>query len=340
MPALRSRSHLPVGELLKAARLADISLARTLIQERAERVTPIQFSRAEAVRSLFLRGLQSVVAFSSPRKNFFALLVLALAGSENSVAAGAALGSDNLAEVAERQGRSVFFLSICHADRDVSRLDGSGRELRDLEPHAGRPSVPARRAWLAPGHRGARSIVAGLGLPIPEDIMLFAAGVLVHRGEISYVGGPDRLRDRRLHRGHHHLPHRAAARPGGAGAAAAALGDHPGAARTGRGQVRPLRERDRLHGPPHGWPAGADLCDGRACTTCRISEVLALGWPGPVRERAGGHRHRLVVCGQPRQGAGDPAALPLGHRGRAARGRWSPSSFGAGCGAAKPVHEH
>jgi membrane protein DedA with SNARE-associated domain len=29
-------------------------------------------------------------------------------------------------------------------------------------------------------------IVAGLGLPIPEDIMLFAAGVLVHRGEISY----------------------------------------------------------------------------------------------------------------------------------------------------------
>jgi membrane protein DedA with SNARE-associated domain len=30
-------------------------------------------------------------------------------------------------------------------------------------------------------------VVAGLGLPIPEDIMLFAAGVLVHRGEISYV---------------------------------------------------------------------------------------------------------------------------------------------------------
>ncbi len=31
-------------------------------------------------------------------------------------------------------------------------------------------------------------IVAGLGLPIPEDIMLLAAGVLVHRGEVSYVG--------------------------------------------------------------------------------------------------------------------------------------------------------
>jgi membrane protein DedA with SNARE-associated domain len=30
-------------------------------------------------------------------------------------------------------------------------------------------------------------IVAGLGLPIPEDIMLFSAGVLVHRGEISYL---------------------------------------------------------------------------------------------------------------------------------------------------------
>lgn len=30
-------------------------------------------------------------------------------------------------------------------------------------------------------------IVAGLGVPVPEDIMLFAAGVLVHRGEISYV---------------------------------------------------------------------------------------------------------------------------------------------------------
>ena len=31
-------------------------------------------------------------------------------------------------------------------------------------------------------------IVAGLGLPIPEDIMLLAAGVLVHRGEVSYAG--------------------------------------------------------------------------------------------------------------------------------------------------------
>ncbi|MDB4976648.1 MAG: DedA family protein [Myxococcaceae bacterium] len=31
-------------------------------------------------------------------------------------------------------------------------------------------------------------IVAGLGLPVPEDIMLLAAGVLVHRGEVSFVG--------------------------------------------------------------------------------------------------------------------------------------------------------
>jgi membrane protein DedA with SNARE-associated domain len=31
-------------------------------------------------------------------------------------------------------------------------------------------------------------IVAGLGLPVPEDIMLLAAGVLVHRGEVSYPG--------------------------------------------------------------------------------------------------------------------------------------------------------
>src|ERR1700712_73985 len=31
-------------------------------------------------------------------------------------------------------------------------------------------------------------IIAGLGLPIPEDIMLLAAGVLVSRGEVSYVG--------------------------------------------------------------------------------------------------------------------------------------------------------
>lgn len=30
-------------------------------------------------------------------------------------------------------------------------------------------------------------IIAGLGLPVPEDIMLLAAGVLVHRGEASYV---------------------------------------------------------------------------------------------------------------------------------------------------------
>ena len=30
-------------------------------------------------------------------------------------------------------------------------------------------------------------IVAGLGMPIPEDIMLLAAGVLVFRGEVSYV---------------------------------------------------------------------------------------------------------------------------------------------------------
>ena len=30
-------------------------------------------------------------------------------------------------------------------------------------------------------------VVAGLGLPIPEDIMLLAAGVLVHRGEVTYV---------------------------------------------------------------------------------------------------------------------------------------------------------
>ena len=31
-------------------------------------------------------------------------------------------------------------------------------------------------------------VVAGLGLPVPEDIMLLAAGVLVHRGEVSFVG--------------------------------------------------------------------------------------------------------------------------------------------------------
>ena len=31
-------------------------------------------------------------------------------------------------------------------------------------------------------------IVAGLGLPVPEDIMLLAAGVPVHRGEVSFVG--------------------------------------------------------------------------------------------------------------------------------------------------------
>jgi membrane protein DedA with SNARE-associated domain len=31
-------------------------------------------------------------------------------------------------------------------------------------------------------------VAAGLGLPIPEDIMLLAAGVLVHRGEVSYLG--------------------------------------------------------------------------------------------------------------------------------------------------------
>jgi membrane protein DedA with SNARE-associated domain len=31
-------------------------------------------------------------------------------------------------------------------------------------------------------------IVAGLGLPVPEDIMLLAAGVLVHRGEVSFAG--------------------------------------------------------------------------------------------------------------------------------------------------------
>lgn len=31
-------------------------------------------------------------------------------------------------------------------------------------------------------------IVAGLGVPVPEDIMLLAAGVLVHRGEVSYTG--------------------------------------------------------------------------------------------------------------------------------------------------------
>ncbi len=30
-------------------------------------------------------------------------------------------------------------------------------------------------------------VVAGLGVPIPEDIMLFAAGVLVSRGDISYA---------------------------------------------------------------------------------------------------------------------------------------------------------
>lgn len=31
-------------------------------------------------------------------------------------------------------------------------------------------------------------VVAGLGVPVPEDIMLLAAGVLVQRGEVSYVG--------------------------------------------------------------------------------------------------------------------------------------------------------
>ena len=31
-------------------------------------------------------------------------------------------------------------------------------------------------------------ILAGFGVPVPEDIMLLAAGVLVQRGEVSYVG--------------------------------------------------------------------------------------------------------------------------------------------------------
>lgn len=31
-------------------------------------------------------------------------------------------------------------------------------------------------------------IVAGLGAPVPEDIMLLAAGVLVQRGEVTYLG--------------------------------------------------------------------------------------------------------------------------------------------------------
>lgn len=31
-------------------------------------------------------------------------------------------------------------------------------------------------------------IIAGLGVPIPEDFMLLAAGVLVHRGEVSFPG--------------------------------------------------------------------------------------------------------------------------------------------------------
>lgn len=31
-------------------------------------------------------------------------------------------------------------------------------------------------------------IAAGLGVPVPEDIMLLAAGVLVQRGEVSYLG--------------------------------------------------------------------------------------------------------------------------------------------------------
>jgi membrane protein DedA with SNARE-associated domain len=31
-------------------------------------------------------------------------------------------------------------------------------------------------------------IIAGLGVPIPEDIMLLAAGVLVQRGEVTYLG--------------------------------------------------------------------------------------------------------------------------------------------------------
>jgi membrane protein DedA with SNARE-associated domain len=31
-------------------------------------------------------------------------------------------------------------------------------------------------------------VAAGLGVPVPEDIMLLAAGVLVQRGEVSYFG--------------------------------------------------------------------------------------------------------------------------------------------------------
>lgn len=31
-------------------------------------------------------------------------------------------------------------------------------------------------------------VVAGLGVPVPEDIMLLAAGVLVHQGKVSYFG--------------------------------------------------------------------------------------------------------------------------------------------------------
>lgn len=31
-------------------------------------------------------------------------------------------------------------------------------------------------------------IMAGLGVPVPEDIMLLAAGVLVQRGEVTYLG--------------------------------------------------------------------------------------------------------------------------------------------------------
>src|SRR5688572_18924902 len=31
-------------------------------------------------------------------------------------------------------------------------------------------------------------IIAGLGVPVPEDIMLLTAGILVHRGNVSYLG--------------------------------------------------------------------------------------------------------------------------------------------------------
>ena len=170
-----SASH----RLLKAVG-ADSSRAH-IQQERAERVTPIQFSRAEAtsrLRRFSLQGSGSLVSLC--HQNYFVAVGCARSAQRITRSAGAALGSDNLAEQLNAS-RSILTLGVIlltalslvspRLYREVHWLDAPSVSCETLSPMPDVLGILLSHGFIV--LIVVALVVAGLGLPIPEDIMLW-----------------------------------------------------------------------------------------------------------------------------------------------------------------------